>query len=55
MTKLKMLLATAALVAAPGLAVAQGCDYIKNQQAMSCAPGTVWDATFGTCTPEATG
>ncbi|MGB3409318.1 MAG: hypothetical protein WBA67_17690 [Jannaschia sp.] len=55
MTKLKALLATAALVATPGLAVAQGCDYVKQQQAMTCAPGNSFDATAGVCTPDATG
>ncbi|PWJ21066.1 adenylosuccinate lyase [Jannaschia seohaensis] len=55
MTKLKMILAAAALVAAPGLASAQ-CSWGKSEQVtMSCAPGTTWDATAGVCVPEATG
>ncbi|TFL17885.1 adenylosuccinate lyase [Jannaschia formosa] len=55
MTKMKTILAAAALVAAPGLASAQ-CNWGKMEQqvTMSCAPGTTWDATAGTCVPEAT-
>ena len=55
MTSFKTILAAAALLAAPGLAAAQGCDYVKQQQAMTCAPGSSWDATAGVCTPDATG
>jgi hypothetical protein len=55
MTKTKTILAAAALVLAPGLAAAQGCSWMKEQTAtMSCAPGTTFDATSGTCVPEAT-
>lgn len=55
MTKLKTVLAAAALMAAPGLAFAEGCSWMKTQQAQSCAPGSSWDATAQTCTPDATG
>ncbi|WP_371154452.1 hypothetical protein [Jannaschia sp. 2305UL9-9] len=56
MTTFKTLFAAAALVAAPGLATAYECNWGKAEQVtMSCAPGTTWDATAGTCTPEATG
>jgi hypothetical protein len=55
MTKMKTILAAAALVAAPGLAAAE-CSWGKAEQVtMSCAPGTTWDATAGVCVPEATG
>jgi len=56
MTKMKTILAAAALVAAPGLASAYECNWGKAEQVtMSCAPGTTLDATSGTCVPEATG
>ena len=55
MTTLKTLLAAAALAAAPGLALAQGCSWSKQQMTQSCAPGSTWDATAGVCAPDATG
>jgi hypothetical protein len=54
MTKTKTILAAAALMLAPGIAAAQ-CSWTNDQAAtMSCAPGTTFDATSGTCVPEAT-
>ncbi|MGB3556636.1 MAG: hypothetical protein WBA25_18570 [Jannaschia sp.] len=55
MTKLKTILAATALVAAPGLAMAE-CNWSKTEQVtMSCAPGTSWDATAGACVTEVVG
>jgi hypothetical protein len=55
MTKMKTILAATALMLAPGLAAAEGCSWMKEQTAtMTCAPGTTFDATAGTCVPEAT-
>ena len=49
--KLKILLATLAIVAAPSLAIAE-CSWGKTETtAMSCAEGTAWDATAQTCVP----
>lgn len=50
--KLGIALATLALVVAPGLSFAQGCDHGK--QAMSCAEGTVYDSVSGSCVVDAT-
>ncbi len=55
MTAIKTLFVAGALVAAPGLALAQGCNWTKQQQTtMSCAPGTALDAETGQCVAEAT-
>ncbi|CTQ32405.1 hypothetical protein [Jannaschia rubra] len=55
MTQFKTLLAAAALAGAPGMALAEGCNWTKpDQVTMSCAPGTVLDAASGTCVAEAT-
>ncbi len=55
MKNFKTLLATATLALAPGLAMAQGCDYEKAEQVtMSCAPGTVLSAETGACVAEVT-
>lgn len=40
---------TLALVLAPTLSFAAGCNYGKEQQAMSCADGTAYDSATGTC------
>ncbi|MFL4471637.1 hypothetical protein ACERZ8_17800 [Tateyamaria armeniaca] len=41
-----------ALTLAPALAFAEGCNYGKyDQQAMSCAAGTTYDASTKTCLP----
>lgn len=46
-----MLLTTLSLMLAPGLVMAQ-CNAGKTQQqAMTCIPGTSWDAETGTCVP----
>ncbi|MFQ6547780.1 hypothetical protein AADZ90_007465 [Aestuariibius sp. 2305UL40-4] len=47
----KTLLATTVLFLAPGLAMAQGCNYTKEQQAMSCAAGSAYDESTRTCVP----
>ncbi|MEL6588287.1 MAG: adenylosuccinate lyase [Pseudomonadota bacterium] len=52
----KTLLAAATLMALPSIAAAYECNWGKGQQVtQSCAPGSTWDATAGTCTPDATG
>ncbi len=50
----KTLLTAAALTILPGLAMAAGCNYEKEQQAMSCAEGSSFDEASGTCTPVTT-
>ncbi|GAA5067949.1 hypothetical protein N0B44_02330 [Roseibacterium beibuensis] len=50
MTKLKTLLAAAALIAAPGFALAD-CPY-DHQVTMSCADGTSWDSESQSCVPS---
>ena len=52
--KLKIALTTAALLAAPSLALAEGCSYGKHKQAMSCAEGSSYDSTSKTCVPATT-
>ena len=47
----KTLLATTVLFLVPGLAMAQGCNYTKQQQAMSCAEGSTYDENTRTCVP----
>ena len=55
MKTFKTLLVAGALFGAPGLALAEGCGYMKERQAtMTCAPGTSLDAKTGTCVAEAT-
>ncbi|WGH79018.1 hypothetical protein [Jannaschia ovalis] len=55
MKTMKTLLVAAVLTGAPGLALAQGCNWMKDRQAtMSCAPGSVFDHESGTCVAEAT-
>lgn len=57
MKTLKTLLATAALTALPGLAIAEGCQYGHGQTTaqISCAPGAVYDADKGACVTMPTG
>lgn len=46
----KTILTALALTLAPALALAEGCNYGKtDQQAMSCAAGTTYDAASNTC------
>ena len=52
--KTKTVLVALALTLAPALAFAQGCNYGKSQQAMSCAEGTVYDTATGTCVAAST-
>lgn len=48
--KTKTLAVALALTLAPTLGLAAGCNYGKQeQQAMTCAPGTVFDAETNTC------
>ena len=47
-------LATLALVALPSFALAGGCNYGNQKQAMSCAEGSVYDSETQTCVPSTT-
>ncbi|WP_147113716.1 carbohydrate-binding module family 14 protein [Tateyamaria sp. syn59] len=48
--KTKTVLVALALTLAPTLSLAMGCNYDKlEQQAMSCAAGTVYDADTNSC------
>lgn len=47
--KTKTILVTLALTLAPTLGLAMGCNYGKEQQAMSCAAGTTYDADTNSC------
>jgi hypothetical protein len=51
MTTIKTLLAAAALIAAPALAMAN-CPF-DHQVTMSCTDGTNWDADSQSCVPVA--
>lgn len=50
---MKTVLTILALALVPGLAAAQ-CNFGHEQQAMSCAEGTQYDAESGTCVPMTT-
>jgi hypothetical protein len=52
---LRILVAAATLAVLPVFAVAQcvGSHARMDQQAMSCLPGTAWDAESGVCVPVA--
>jgi hypothetical protein len=50
--KMKIALATAALMLLPTLSMAAGCSYRK--QAMSCAAGSVYDADSNSCVATTT-
>tara|TARA_R110002033_G_scaffold77064_2_gene128776 strand:+ start:1102 stop:1263 length:162 start_codon:yes stop_codon:yes gene_type:complete len=52
--KITRIATTLALVLAPVFAVAEGCGGLKDQQAMSCAEGSNFDHTTGTCVPVST-
>ncbi|KIN60619.1 hypothetical protein Z945_1594 [Sulfitobacter noctilucae] len=52
--KIKTLALAIALTAAPALAFAEGCNYSKQKQAMSCAAGTSYDSATQTCLPVST-
>ncbi|QUJ78102.1 adenylosuccinate lyase [Sulfitobacter albidus] len=52
--KLKIALATTALMLAPSLALAMGCSGSHSTQAMSCAAGTVYDADSNSCVATTT-
>ncbi|MEZ5754376.1 MAG: adenylosuccinate lyase [Paracoccaceae bacterium] len=54
--KIKTTLIALTLGLAPTFALAGGgCNWEKTQQsASSCAEGTVYDATSGTCVPQTT-
>ena len=50
--KIKTLAVALTLTLAPTLSFAQGCNYGKpEQQAMSCATGSTYDATTNSCVP----
>ena len=49
--KLKLGLAALALAAMPSFAMAAGCGYSKDRQAMTCAEGSTWDSATSTCQP----
>ncbi|MEM6373175.1 MAG: adenylosuccinate lyase [Pseudomonadota bacterium] len=50
--KTKTVLVALALTLAPTLSMAMGCNYgHSEQQAMSCAAGTTYDAGTKTCLP----
>ncbi|MFP4274559.1 MAG: hypothetical protein ACLFRU_05975 [Paracoccaceae bacterium] len=53
MTRIKTILAAAALVAVPAIASA-GCGW-HERQAMSCADGLVYDAEKQACVEQVTG
>lgn len=48
--KLKIAFVTA-LMLAPSLGAAMGCNYGHDKQAMSCAEGTSYDSTTNSCLP----
>jgi len=49
---IKTSLVALALTLAPALAMAEGCNYGKlEQQAMSCAAGSIYDASSKSCLP----
>ena len=54
MTKIKILLATAALIAVPGFATAECTWGSGHEVSMSCADGTSWDAESQSCVTTAT-
>jgi len=52
--KTKLLLATAAVMLAPSIALAMGCSsgHAKSEDVvMTCAPGSVFDADAERCVP----
>lgn len=54
--KTKVILAAVAMILAPTVTLAQGCNYDKiNKQAASCVAGTSWDAEKGACVATPTG
>ncbi|EKE45192.1 hypothetical protein OCGS_0670 [Oceaniovalibus guishaninsula JLT2003] len=40
-----------AVMLAPSLALAEGCNWMKQTTAKACAEGTALDAATGTCQP----
>jgi hypothetical protein len=53
--KIKTLALAITLTALPSLALAMGCSAGKHeQQAMSCAEGTVYDSASNSCLPATT-
>ncbi|WP_397542993.1 hypothetical protein [Roseovarius salis] len=49
--KLKLVVASATLTLASAVSAYAGCDYHKQQQAMSCADGKTYDAESKSCVP----
>lgn len=52
--KIKTLVVALALTTAPALALAEGCNYGKQKQAMSCSAGTAYDSATDSCLPVST-
>lgn len=52
--KIKLAVVAVALTLAPTLSLAAGCSYGKQQQAMTCATGSIYDAEAGKCVPATT-
>ncbi len=53
--KIKIATIALALTLAPTLSFAMGCNYGKHtQQVQSCAQGSTYDTTTGTCVPATT-
>ncbi len=52
--KIKTLAIAVALTALPSFALAMGCNYGKEKQAMSCAAGTAYDHATNSCLPVST-
>ena len=51
--KLTLGLAALALVVLPSFALAGGCSFSKDRQAMTCADGTSYDSATQSCMPVA--
>lgn len=51
--KLKIALVSAMLLA-PSVSLAMGCNHSSEKQAMSCADGTTYDSATKTCLPVST-
>jgi len=49
--KMKLGAASLAMILASALTAHAGCAFHKQQQAMSCGDGTVYDADAGACVP----
>lgn len=52
--KIKIAFVALALTCAPAMSFAMGCSHNKEQQAQSCAQGSVWDHETGSCVKQVT-